>query len=206
MRVLICESHVVGHLLQYASLAAGAMLEVTNDVVLGLSRDAIGPFWYEHFVSRAVPLCSRNTIPRAGSTNLARYADICDRLAHWALLERYILEVKPDHVILPTGDRILDTLSLLPRAASRGTEIEVGLQTSVLGRKEAKERLGSRLRQSLIRRAPAVTRFHFVDPTQYVEARQSNAAFASKFRLLPDPVEIFDSRRWRKAWLGGQGS
>jgi hypothetical protein len=56
----------------------------------------------------------------------------------------------------------------------------------------------------LIPRAPAVERFHFVDPTQYAEATRQHPTMASKFRSLSDPVDVFEpiSREDARRQLG----
>jgi hypothetical protein len=190
MRVLICEPQVPGHHLHYVSLAARAALTLTDDVVVGVAREAAGTFWFEHFLRPLEARCRLLTThpgPRGGGEGGALGA-VRQRLSYWSFFERYLLDVRPDHVILPSGDRTINVLSLLPKLANLGAEIEVVLHSSLLARRGS-ESVRARLREALLRSSP-VSRIHLTDPTQFAAAMKGRRR--EKFRLLPDAVEQFE--------------
>lgn len=193
MRVLVCEPNVPRPYLEYAALTALAARAVTSDVTLCISRDARGTASYDRFVR---PLEGRVTVqadieaPRRRSESRLP-ARLWNRVAHWAFLHRHLRALRPDYVILPSGDRVANMLALLPKAVTTGADIEIVLHTSVVGQPGALSVEG-RLRAQLIPRAPTVARFHFTDWTQYTEARRRYPSLSRKFRLVPNPVPMAD--------------
>lgn len=193
MRVLVCEPNVPRPYLEYAALTALAARAVTSDVTLCISRDARGTASYDRYVR---PLEGRVTVradidaPRRRSESRLP-ARLCNRVAHWVFLHRHLRALRPDYVILPSGDRVANMLALLPKAVTTGADIEIVLHTSVVGQPGALSVEG-RLRAQLIPRAPTVARFHFTDWTQYAEARRRYPSLSRKFRLAPTPVPMAD--------------
>ena len=194
MRVLVFEPSHTGHRFAYLHHLLGALAELTDDVVLATSRQAVASEEYQlhlqsvadRFDTQAMfDVVRRDDRPRSGRTRLAELAQAIGRC-------------RPEHVYVNVADGVSQWLGMRRltgrRVIPKGVEAEALHLSGSYGYPAGGVRQAIRTAVSLrlLRAAPWSVIYH-LDPIQLEAMRPgrpgSPTRDTDRYQLMPDPVE-----------------
>lgn len=191
MHVVIFEPCPRGHRFTYVKRIVTALEPLPVKITLATSPGASA---CETFPEQLAPLASRfemiERYPEADPTGKYSYG--------WktaALLARAASDLKPDHIIAPSGDGVLEMLglqrlALLAPALAR-TELEAMLMTAswVYQKRNTVRRWARRRAWAALIGATWLRTLHIIDPVLLPSFRALTPGIASRTVLSPDPVD-----------------
>lgn len=191
MHVVIFEPCPRGHRFTYVKRIVSALSPLPVKITLVTSPGASA---CETFPEQLAPIASRfdmvERYPEADPTRKYSYGwTTAGQLAHAAS------ELRPDHVIAPSGDGVLEMLGLrrlaLQAPALARIELEAMLMTSswVYQKRNTIRRWARRRAWAALIGATSFRTLHIIDPLLMPSFQALTPGIASRTVLAPDPVE-----------------
>ena len=188
MRVLVHQQFHLGHHYIYLSHLLPRLRDIAADVVVALTPAGLKSAEFAAFLE---PLVDRITfdpsLPEADTRALM--------MERWRLhgdLRKTVRRVKPDYVLVPSGDAHATAMSAFNVAGLGAVPGHVPCELGVhfglgSGAADAKAKVRDRLNQ-LSLAASGLTRVHFVNHLFYEQICNRGGSLAKRATLMPDPV------------------
>lgn len=195
MRTLVFTPQHSGHRLQFAAELTNGLVDMGSDVVFAISENCLGSPEAEAFVD---PLPNEVEILPCLTDPPPTFSGFRKSISQLFDLTE---SSQCNHVFIPTADGLAQTAGTLPKAWTKKRSIVselIMLRGSLAYAENWKQKLSGTLSQRLLNLAPWNI-YHLLDPLVFECVSKSNPRLARRCRVVPEPVEPFQTFDYHQA-------
>jgi glycosyltransferase involved in cell wall biosynthesis len=188
MHILIFEPRHKGHHLLYVQSLIPSLLDVADRVTFIAGADVLASV---EFAARIEPFRQHLDIP-ADLPGLEGSSDFIGGMTD--MFRHALVRWKPDHVLVPTADALVQKLGVLALTGRARFARNVDIEACILQCRFAYPGTGTteKLKRALIRRTVAaspIDRLMTIDGVAYRRMQSPGHALRNRFEMTPDPLE-----------------